>query len=888
MRNKLYLIFLGIIFYPTFSFSQFKLEPKEGGYSFNEMQMQFNEWKSANDISTKRGWKQYKRWEYDQLFHLDVKGNPISPNYYLEQLIQVTDQKKSSQRIPQTNNWISEGPFDLPASNDPYMQHGLGRINCMAFHPNDPNTYWVGVAQGGVWKTTDDGNTWTPLTDQLPIIRVSDIVVDPNNPDIIYISLCDFEYIDVSLTLDNRKRNTHYGLGVYKTTDGGANWQPTGLAFNLTDGDATLIRKILINSNNSNQLLAAGTTGMYISNDGGANWNKQLDSLFWDLIQDPATPNTVYATTGFLKASNRGNASIMKSIDFGSTWTVLNSGIAATNQVERIKLAIAPNDPTCIYAVTTDMSEGLYGVYKSTNSGTNWNLQYNAINILDWDDGSNVGGQGTYDLVIAVNPSDKDILYVGGVNLWGSTDGATTFDPISYWVGYYGPSIHADQHMLIVQPGTNRFFICNDGGIYRSANLMTETWNNINSGSSWPTVWTNISDGMAITSYYRISSSRTIDGRMLAGAQDNSTTYFDGFSWTSVIGGDGMDNVLDPNDAFTFIGMWQYGGMAKTFDGGFNFDYFNASAENAEWTTPLTLDYTNGLLYTGYENVHVSADFGDSWNQISNFPAETGGFYTPEVCALAVSNSNAQVIMAARRPRYEYNYMSKLYRTNNGGTSWQNITAGLKDSLYFTSIEISDDDANMSWVTCAGFSNGNKVFKTTDGGNSWTNISFNLPDLPVNIVKQIPGSPVHALLVGTDVGVYYIDDTTSTWTLWSNGLPNVIVTDIEPNMAENKIYISTFGRGIWSMDVSSPVAISETTDIKLNVYPNPSNGNFTIESNSIIRKISVKNLLGQNVYSKNLNANNAVISLENVTKGFYLIELETEKGKAIKRIEIIK
>lgn len=878
-----YLLFVIAIFLPAILFSQYKLDAKEGGYSFSEMQKHFNDWKKTNDINDIRGWKTYKRWEYDQLFHLDAKGEPVSPEYYLQQLIEAQNQKRNLNRIPQTNNWMTEGPSVLPPSNDPYMQHGLGRINCIAFHPNDPNTYWVGVAQGGVWKTSDDGNSWTPLTDALPILRVSDIVVDPNNTDIIYISLCDFEYIDVSLTLDYRKRNTHYGLGVYKSTDGGANWQATGLAYNLIDGEATLIRKILINSNNSNQLLAAGTDGMYLSNDGGANWNKQLDSLFWDLVQDPSSPNTVYATTGFLNASQQGNASIMKSTDFGSTWTVLNSGIPSTNVVERIKLAIAPSDPTCIYAVTTDLASGLHGIYKSTNAGVNWNLQFDTLNILDWDNGTNIGGQGTYDLVLAVNPTNKDIVYVGGVNLWGSTDGAGSFNPISYWVGYYGPSIHADQHMLSVQPTTNRFFMCNDGGIYHSANLLTETWDNINIGSTWPTVWTNISDGLAITSYYRISSSRTNDGRILVGAQDNSTTYFDGTSWTAVIGGDGMDNVLDPNDAFTFIGMWQYGGMAKTIDGGFNFNYFNASFENGEWTTPITLNYADGMLYTGYENVHVSSDFGDTWNQISNFPAEPGGFYNPEICALAVSNSNPQVIMAARRPRYEYNYMSKLYRTNNGGTSWQNITAGLEDSLYFTSVEISDDDDQIAWVTCAGFSAGNKIFRTLDGGNTWDNISYDLPDLPVNIVKQIPGSPVHAILVGTDVGVYYLDDTTFSWTSWSNGLPNVIVTDIEPNMAENKIYISTFGRGVWSMDISAPVGINSTDarDLLFNIYPVPvqSSQLLNIQFNqSTIGKmdISIFDITGKLVYTVSLESNPLMLNRTinpQLAKGTYVMRI---------------
>ncbi len=799
--------------------------------SFSEMQRQFNDWSKVNDLSKTKGWKCFKRFEMDMLMHTNAQGEMADPTDYINAAIEVANQKNivSSSSQMSTSAWYPVGPNAVPNNLTGYMQNGIGRINCIAFHPTLATTYYVGVAQGGLWKTTNNGTTWTPLTDNLPITRISDIAIDPSDPNnTMYISVCDFEYIGFGLYLNGRKRNTHYGLGVYKTTDGGLTWNPTGLTFQMTQGDASLIRKIIIDPTNSNNLLACGVTGMYRSTNAGVTWTNVNAGLFWDMLVAPNNSNTIYAATGWVMNSNDGSASIKKSTDFGLTWTTLTTGIPATGTVQRVKLAISQSDPNYIYALTVDTQFGLYGIYKSINAGSTWNYISPTLNILEGGDGTNPGGQGTYDLGFMVSPTNRNILFTGGVNLYGSIDGGVTFDPANHWTLNYGPTIHGDIHFIAPHPITGEIFVCSDGGVYRTTNYQTQTWNSANIGNPWPTSWTHISDGMQISSFYRISSSRNAAARLCAGAQDNATFYFVNNTWFTIFGGDGMDNYVDPVDNALVFGSSQYGNFYTSPDDGVSSfgTGSNVNNEAGEWTSPITADYNNyGTIYCGFENVTKTTDNGNSWNAISNFPFLGN---TQEVNAIAVANSNSQVIYAAKRIHYEYGLPSLLYKTTNGGGLWTNITSGLPDSLFFTSVEVSENDPLTAYVSMAGFSAPDKVYRTTNGGTSWTNISYNLPNIPVNCIKYIPAA--NSVMIATDLGIYMLDAPNNTWILRSTGLPNVICSDIEFNVLLNKIYVCTFGRGIWATDLDVFTDLHATSDFSssLSLFPSPNNGSFSI------------------------------------------------------------
>ena len=860
----------------------FIIKNSDSAITFLDAERQFNAWKSHNDIKKIKGWKAYRRFASELYLHTDGHGNTISADEYLKSMVDVANQKNLS-KINKLNsgNWTPVGPYVIPNNLTGYMENGIGRINCIAFHPSDPNTYYVGVAQGGVWKTSDNGLTWMPLTDQLPITRVSDIEIDPINPDVIYISLCDYEYIGIGLFLNGKKRNTHYGLGVYKTTDGGLTWSSTGLNFNLQQGDASLIRKVIINTTNTNELAACGVSGMYISNDAGLTWNKTLDSLMWDMVQDPTNPNILYAASGWISNANTGNAAIYKSTNFGQTWTMLNTGFPSTGVIQRTKLCIAPSDPNCIYALTVDASNGMDGLYKSNDGGQSWNNMNVGINLLDYYDGNGSGGQGTYDLALCVNKNNKDEVYVGGINIWASSDGGQTFNPVSHWTTSYGPTVHADVHFIKQQPLTGNVFVCNDGGLSRTSNVISQTWSDANNGTPWPTQWTNLGNGLGVTSFYRLSSSKNPTGRIVAGAQDNSTFYYDGNTWSCVFGGDGMDNYLDPLNDNVVLGCSQYGGFYYSTDNGASSQGFypNVNNEQAEWTTPIIADYTTpGTFYVGFQNVVKSIDNGNSWQSISNFTTQTGN--AVELSALAVGENNTNVIVAARRVRYEYNEPAALFVTTNGGASWNDRTAGLPDSVYYTSVEVNRQNANTIYVSTAGFVPGQKIFKSDNDGLTWQNITFNLPNIPVNCIKNVPGT--NMLLAATDIGIYKLDSASTFWVLYSQGLPNVITSDIEFNPAINKIYVSTFGRGIWETDLTALTGNNENSitrnDIK--VYPTVNNGDFFIDVSSLTNqniKMTVVDAIGRTVKTDNIMAGELNAIHLNQKAGLYYIKLENNQ-----------
>lgn len=858
--------------------------------SFKELQLQFEAYKKANDLKTTKGWKSFKRYEYEMQLHTNGRGEPDGFEDYINAALERTQFQAAKGAA--TGVWAPYGTSSVPTNSLGYAPNGIGRINCVAFHPTDTNTYYVGVAQGGLWKTTNGGISYTPLTDNLPITRISDIAIDPSNPNTLYISVCDFEYVGFGIYYTGRKRHTHFGVGVYKSTDAGLTWNATGLTFQLTQGEASLIRKIIVHPSNPSQVLACGVSGMYRSTNGGVNWNKTSDSLFWDMAITPGNPNIIYAATGWVMNASIGSAGVWKSSDFGQTWSLLNTGIAPRNSAQRVRLGIAPTNTNYIYAITCDTQGGLEGLYLSTNAGVTWTQQPFTDNILEYGQGQGSGGQGTYDLAFCVSDTSENVIYTGGINVWGSITAGATYSPVTHWTYSYGNNtIHADVHSIDKQPGTKNYFVCTDGGLYKTRNIVLHDWN-----GGWPTQWQDMSNGMQITSFYRISSSRNAAGRIVGGAQDNSSFYAKNNNWATIFGGDGMDNYLSSTNNQEILGSSQYGNFYYSNDDGQTGTTVgsNPNFEASEWVTPVVGDPANtSIVYVGNENVVKSTDGGQTWTALASIFSNTTTQSNTEISALAVSPINPNIIYAARRVRYELNMPGVVISSTNGGISFKNITGNLPDSLYYTGIEASPFNASEVVVCMAGFANTCKVFKSVTGGTTWTNISYNLPNVPINCIKYVPGSG--QLVVAGDMGIYYLNKNSNTWIPYSNGMPNVICSDIEFNTVLNKIYVSTFGRGIWESSLSAlkllqpNVGVNETQTTKSSVvvFPNPSKGNFKISGveNLLGSKVDVLDVLGRCVYTSSLKENNQELQLH-VMPGAYYLRIENEKEIVVQKLQI--
>lgn len=831
--------------------------------SFTEFQLELHEWAKQKDLKTTKGWKWLKRWEDFNAKRMNPDGSTFDPAIYAQEMEKVMAMKSSTKKVAATN-WQPYGPNDYATPSDPSWEPGIGRINCIAFHPTNADVFYVGVAQGGVWKTTDAGTSWTPLTDDLPMLRVSDIAIDPADPNTMYISMGDYAYFGTGLTFDDRKRHTHYGLGLYKTTDGGLSWNPTGLSFPQTDFDFTLIRRTIINPTNTSELIAGGTNGIYHSLDAGNNWTKVNDSLIWDLEQDPNNSNVLYAATGYRATLNLGTAGVLKSTDFGSSWTALNTGIPPTGSIQRVELAISRSNSNYIYALCANMYAGFGGLYRSTDAGATWSMQSSSPNILHWSDGTGIGGQGWYDLALLVNPNDENTIYSGGVNMWGSTDGGQSWNGCSYWRNYYGASLHADQHQFQFNPLDSAYYICNDGGLYSTSQINIGSWAdaNTNPGYQWPTSWTPLSGGMQATSFYRLGTDPTSFGRVVAGAQDNSTYYFDNQGWANILGGDGMECFFHPTNPDIIYGSSQHAATYVSMDGGQNFNWAGGSiSETGGWTTPWMLDPNDpSTVLLGLGNVWKSTDNGVSYTQISNFPVNNPLGQSNYCSALAVGPSNSNYIYCTKRFYQSIGEPSALWVTTDGGTNWANRSAGLPDSLYLTYISIDGDDPATAWVTAGGFTPGAKVFKTTNAGASWVNVSSNLPNLPANCIVHDQDAPNNPVYIGMDAGVYYTNDTMSAWTLYSDDLPNVVVSELEIHRNGEKLVAATFGRGIWSVDLKDAVGTGvdgpAVRSVDMEVFPNPNQGNFTVRLGKLQfhdAQLEVVDVMGRVLYKEALS-----------------------------------
>jgi photosystem II stability/assembly factor-like uncharacterized protein len=841
--------------------------------TFKEIQTAFYDYWKDRPIEKGQGYKPFKRWEWYWESRLLPNGNFPSPSITWDEFHKYYSQSNTyEQRNTQsTANWTSSGPSSSPGGIG-----GLGRINCMAFHPTDPNTFWVGTPAGGLWKTTNGGTNWTTNTDNLPVLGVSDIAVHPTNPNILYIATGDGDLGSLSGLTGGADGDTK-SVGILKSTDGGATWSTTGLNWNVTD--RKLIRRLLINPINPQILIAAASDGIWRTIDGGTNWTPlQIGYHFMDLEYKPGDPTIVYATT----YNNNGNAKIFRSTDSGSTWNLISTLV----DVGRINLAVTPNAPDLVDALCSNISQGLSGLWYSSNSGASFSQYFVSTNSNNYLHGSynasGAGGQGYYDLAYAINPNNYNDIWLGGINTWNSTNGGSNWFIKNFWANTTiqnpnnVPVVHADKHFIAFHPlvpGT--MFECNDGGLYKTTN----------NGSTW----TDLTNGMQISQMYRIGVSQSqSNSGVICGLQDNGikikTT-----NWADVpIGGDGMECLVDGATSTAFASH-QYGKFFRLdlaiTDISTNIPLLTVEKNsegkpNGSWVTPLIMHPSNtSTLYAGYKRVYKTTNKGDTWTAISSGILDSNN---EDIRFMAIAPSNPNIIYAST--------LRKLFATTNGGTSWSQISTLTITDNYANISNIAVDPSNPDkvFITVSGYSAGNKVWMRPSIGGTWINYSGNLPNVPVNCIVYQNGSN-EGLYVGTDIGVFYTDGTMNTWIPYQTGLPNVVVTDLEISYYDNKLWAGTFGRGLWNTNLYVPLSVSEQEIYnQIIVSPNPNNGLFSI--NMPLGKtysLIVYDIQGKKIYEeKFINTEQKSIDLTKNSSGIYLLNF-TIDGKSFNK-KIIK
>ena len=756
---------------------------KKSQISIDDMVNSFNEYWSNRDWTKKgSGFKPFMRWENHWRNKTNEQGFLITPKEMWDALAQknLTKSKNNNQKLA-TSNWLPIGPFTHV--NTGSWSSGQGRVAVVCVDPSNPNTIYIGSPAGGIWKSTDLGVNWLPLADNLPQIGVSGIAVDPTNSNTIYIATGDKDASDT------------YSIGVLKSTDGGVNWNTTGLTFSNT---STLAGDLVINPSNNQVLCCATSVGLYKTSNGGATWAvTQAGNFAQGAIRlKPNDPTTVYATSynTFYKSTNSGDS-----------FSVITSALPTTSA--RMILDVTPANSNYVYVLSAASGGGFGGIYKSTDSGASFALTSTGTDVFE-------STQSWYDMAFAVSSTNPDEIYTGCLNIWKSSDAGVNFTQVNSWSAPTSASYsHADIHFLRFL-GSN-LYAGTDGGVYTSSNGGTN--------------FSSLTAGLQISQFYKIAVSKQSAGKMMGGLQDNGGHAYSGGAWKNYYGADGMDTAIDPQNSDKYYGFIQYGGgLYISIDAG-NSASSSVSAPAAEtgtndqggnWVTPIVTN-SLGEVFAGYAKLYKLS--GSAWvaQSVTNIGTSSNNI---ELIAVDPSNDNNMYVVNG----------TKLYKSTNKGV---NFTTAYTAAANITSVCVHASNSSIVYITTAG--TGGLAMKSINGGTAFTSFSTGLPAIGKNVIRHQGRHSLNPLYLGTSLGVYYRDDNSTQWDPFDTNLPNVSVSDLEINLEDSKITAATYGRGIWQSAIPVEVPLN---DIKLVGIQYPT---VQINCGSFVPQIAVKNN-GQN------------------------------------------
>jgi len=682
-----------------------------------------------------------------------------------------------------------------------------GRVVGFAVDPASSSRYYVAVASGGVWKTVNNGTTWTPVFDSEGSYSIGAIALDPKNPSTVWVGTGE----------NNSQRSVSYGNGVYRSDDGGRSWKNVGLK------TSEHIGRIAIDPKDSNIVYVAsqgplwgpgGERGLFKTSDGGKTWKSILtvseNTGVTDVVIDPQDPNTLYAAAYqrrrhmWTLIDGGPESALYKSTDAGATWNKLRAGLPTT-EMGRIGIAISPVDSNVIYA-SIEAADRKGGIFRSSDRGGSWERRN------EFDTGA------MYYARIVADPRNVDRIYVMNVFLMVSDDGGRTLRRLGE------KSKHVDNHEIWIDPRDNDHYLVGcDGGVYES----------FDRGANW-----NFKENLPVAQFYDITTDNAMPFyNVYGGTQDNfsfggpsrtrSASGIVNSDWYVTQGGDGFRSQVDPEDPNTVYASLQHGVIVR-FDKrtGERIGIQPQPGRNEEpwrwnWDTPFIISpHSHTRLYMAADKLFRSDDRGDSWQPISgqlsraldrDKLAVMGRVWGIDAVAKNASTAffgNASALAESQKKDgliYVGTDDGLIQITEDGGKAWRKIEKfpGVADMAYVSRIITSNHEANTAYVAFDNHQNADfkpYLLKTTDAGRTWTSIASNLPvNGPVWAIAEDHVNP-NLLFAGTEFGLFFSVDGGQKWIQLKGGLPTIAVRDLNIQKRENDLVVGTFGRGIYILD----------------------------------------------------------------------------------------
>ena len=802
--------------------------------------------------------------------------------------------KNRLNKITEPDPWKPIGPNNIG-----------GRTLSIAVNPKNPETIYAGSAGGGLWRSYTGGigaSAWKYIATGFPVLAVSSIAIDPVDTNKIYIGTGEvYNLAQTGTSYADRLTIGSYGIGILKTSDGGATWEQS---LNWKDSLQVGVNAIKITPGLANIIWAATTVGTYKNTNYGdsTKWVRVYGvEMATDLIISPANPNRVLVACGNLSSSKNG---LYKTENGGESWKLLPGFpvVPFSFLLGKMRVDVSESSPSIMFSTLA------YGDYKKNYNTTTWtNKSTNSGDLWLFTSQSNWASyNGWYSHDVAVNPQNPDEIITGGVNVWKSTNGGSTFTQISddnAAVGEVEPGtdegtsqryVHQNIHEIVYNPvKPDIIYFATDGGVFRTTD-GGNTFEGCNGGYQT----TNFNQGFSV--------SQQDKDFIIAGAQSNGTNIYNGSSaWKRfILPNDGGVTGISSLDDNIIYASHQNLNVFKSNNKGLTFSHLNIPdlANPTSYMAPFIVGNKNpDIMYTGRDKIYQSVDGGSSW-----FVSNKGEILDGNpVVKMAIDPQNSEVVYAATFPleQKDAGIEAGLFRKASDDNTWVEISNGLPDR-FIGSIYV--DNKSFVYVTILGFGTSH-LFRSTNLGQSWTDIGKGLPDVPASAVIVDPDSSTN-IYVGNDLGVYYSPNSGTTWQSFSNGLPDaVMVTDLKINKNERLLRVSTNGSGFFERKLATenPTRINEEilpSDFKLyQNYPNPFNPttviSFTIpvelDAKFASTIINIYDILGNRIstlINKELNPGNYKVEFNasGLASGVYYYRLEIGNYSLTKKMLLLK